>query len=293
MQSASRSRCCSPAKATSSCRSAFMHCGMTYWVRCPSSWCRSATRPALAPIRRSSTDLGGRFWLRLPIHEPIDVVLGIFAKAEPLIEPLRRIEFFDRNADFLGAEPRLGKHRFDQRGADAAVAPVRQQREVDDEERLVLAIEIKPACRGAVVLENVESRVGKVSQVVPPLRRELTFQESDLLLVGPVGDDRELLPTGRNVETAQELDVRLGLGTQREALLGKDRGHRQAMHRAGGGVRHVRGRCAVKSKRGAVSSGMDKCRTAICRSLSPDRAAYCRAAASRRQAKSRCPQTPH
>src|SRR5580692_13027598 len=216
-----------------------MHCGTTYWARCPFSWCRSPTRPASPPIRRCSTDLGGRFRLRLPIHEPIDVVLGIFAKPEPPVEPLRRIEFFHRNADFLAAQPRLGKHRLDQRGADAAVAPVRQQRDVDDQERLVLAIEIKPARRDAVVLDYVEGRLGKVSQIVLPLRNELAFEESDLLLVGPVGYDRKLFPTGQNVKAAQERDVRLALWAQRKALQGQDYGQSQAMERIAGGVRHV------------------------------------------------------
>src|SRR5579872_1921331 len=186
---------------------------------CRCSWSRSAARATSPPISRYSTDgVGGLRRVRAPVHEPVDVVLGVRAKAEPAIQPLRRIEFFHRDADFLADSARLGEQRLDQGGADAAAAPLRQQRDVDDEQRSLLAVDIEPAGRRTMLLDDVEGGVGVMVEVMMALQRELALQEGDLLGIGPIDGRRNLVPAGRNIQLAEERQVGLGLGPQRKTL---------------------------------------------------------------------------
>src|SRR5262249_25650325 len=70
---------------------------------------------------------------RPPFHEPIHAFIGDFAETQSPVETLRGIVFLDRAADALAGLRRLGTDGPHHRGADAAPAPFRQQRDIDDQ----------------------------------------------------------------------------------------------------------------------------------------------------------------
>jgi hypothetical protein len=103
----------------------------------------------------------------------------------------------------LAGARRLLEEVAEQRAAETPVAPLRQERDVDDVVRAFAAIEIKAADRDAIVLDDEPLRVGKTLPVFAVLGARLRLQKGGRLLFAPL-QRGELLGAGRGVDAEEE-----------------------------------------------------------------------------------------
>src|SRR5579862_1614019 len=100
-------------------------------------------------------------------------MIGDVGEAEAAVKPQRRIEFLDKNADGPAARTPGRLQGLQDRRADAAAAPIRQQRDVDDVQARGARVQIEPARRVAVPFDNIEAAAVDIIAVVTALRLEL------------------------------------------------------------------------------------------------------------------------
>jgi hypothetical protein len=98
--------------------------------------------------------------LPAPLHEQINPAIGDRREPEPLVEPARRIEAFDVDAQPLPAGGGLCLERAHQRRPQAAVAVAGQQGDVDDADLVGPAGDVEPSDRLAIEDDDVEAGVG-------------------------------------------------------------------------------------------------------------------------------------
>ena len=171
-------------------------------------------------------------------------------EAEPLVEALGRVVVLDVDRHRLLRGLAFGEDLRHEHPPDAAAADLGDERDVDDPDVLLAAIDVEPADGPSLQLDDQERAAGVVLLVVRLLRRELHVEEPAFLLVGP-RNGPQFVFAGRAVEISQERHVIVGARPEGDCLAAWSTGCR---HETGQALT-VKG---AASAEGRAAPGLDR-----------------------------------
>ena len=77
--------------------------------------------------RQCSNGIRALIGCSAPFHVPVHTVVGNLPEAQPPVQRLRAVVFFDGDSDRLAGSMRLRAHPFHERGVEAMATPLRSR----------------------------------------------------------------------------------------------------------------------------------------------------------------------